>query len=165
MPKIDDTGPTALLPFRRKSNSGFVRSERIHRSANLGSRCECDNHWTTGVDLTTCNLLFLVTETLLVCLYILFMTSTFKKSIIYRSCVRNFFPFSGFWSFLKVISFFKFWAIIFVINGISQTQTAFCITFCCICTDLHEFFSCDRLCNTETSTRKTGPTGERTRAR
>ena len=33
------------------------------------------------------------------------------------------------------------------LNGISLTQIAFCITLCRICTDLHEFFSCDRLCN------------------
>ena len=32
MPSIYDTGPTALLPFRRKSYLGFLRSEKIHRS-------------------------------------------------------------------------------------------------------------------------------------
>ena len=46
----------ALLPFRRKLYSGFLRSEKIHRPhwiepANLGSRGEYDNHWTTGVDV------------------------------------------------------------------------------------------------------------------
>ena len=29
--KIYDTGPTALLPFRRKSYAGFLRSEKIHQ--------------------------------------------------------------------------------------------------------------------------------------
>ena len=52
MPKIYDTGLTALLPFRRKdfyalkNPSAMVRIE----PANLGSRGEYDNHWTTGVD-------------------------------------------------------------------------------------------------------------------
>ena len=31
MPKIYATGPTALPPFRRKSYSGFLRSEKIHQ--------------------------------------------------------------------------------------------------------------------------------------
>ena len=31
MPQIYDTGPTALFPFRRRSYSGFLRSEKIHR--------------------------------------------------------------------------------------------------------------------------------------
>ena len=31
VPYIYDTGPTALLPFRTKSYSGFLRSEKIHR--------------------------------------------------------------------------------------------------------------------------------------
>ena len=31
MTQIYDTGPTALLPFRRKSYSGFLRSAKIHR--------------------------------------------------------------------------------------------------------------------------------------
>ena len=45
-----------LLPFRRKSYSGFLRSERNPSSpagfepANLGSSGEYDNHWTTRVD-------------------------------------------------------------------------------------------------------------------
>ena len=52
-----DTGPTALLPFRRKSCSGFLRSEKNPSTpaaiepANLGSRGEYDNHCTTGVDI------------------------------------------------------------------------------------------------------------------
>ena len=31
MPQIYNTGPTVILPFRRKSYSGFLRSEKIHR--------------------------------------------------------------------------------------------------------------------------------------
>ena len=48
-------GPTAFLPFRRKSYSGFFHSEksivpgRVER-ANLGSSGEYDNNGTTGVD-------------------------------------------------------------------------------------------------------------------
>ena len=51
-----DTGPTALLPFRRKSYSGFLLSEKKYidpkgiEPANFGSRGEYDNHLTTGVD-------------------------------------------------------------------------------------------------------------------
>ena len=40
----------ALLPFQRKSYSGFLCSEKILDPANLESRSEYDNHWTTGVD-------------------------------------------------------------------------------------------------------------------
>ena len=49
-------GPTALLPFRRKSYSGFLRSEKKTSTqaeiepTNLGSSGEYDNYWTTGVD-------------------------------------------------------------------------------------------------------------------
>ena len=32
MPQTYDTGPMALLPFQRKSNSGFLRSEKINQS-------------------------------------------------------------------------------------------------------------------------------------
>ena len=62
MPYISDTGPTGLLPtgllpLRRKSYSGFLRSEKNPSTpagiepANLGSRGEYDNHWTTGIDV------------------------------------------------------------------------------------------------------------------
>ena len=56
VPQIYDTGLKALLPFRRKSHSGSLRSEKnpstpaVIEPANLGSRGEYDNHWTTKVD-------------------------------------------------------------------------------------------------------------------
>ena len=57
LPLIYDMGPTDLLPFRRKSYSGFLHSEKNPSTpagiepANLRSRGEYDNHWTTGVDV------------------------------------------------------------------------------------------------------------------
>ena len=51
-------GPTALLIFRRKSYSGFLRSKKNQSTThgfepvNLGSSGEYDKHGTTGVDVS-----------------------------------------------------------------------------------------------------------------
>ena len=56
MPLIYDTGLVALLPFRKKSYSGFLCSEKNPSTlagfepVNLGFSGEYDNHRTTGVD-------------------------------------------------------------------------------------------------------------------
>ena len=56
MPQIYDTGPQGLPPFRRKSQSEFLLSEKnpLARAgfepANLGCSGEHDNNGTTGVD-------------------------------------------------------------------------------------------------------------------
>ena len=74
-----DTGPTALLPFLRKSYSGFLRSEKNpsilagFEPANLGSSGEYDNHGTDNflslhffAILCLCILYLLADSTLLV---------------------------------------------------------------------------------------------------
>ena len=65
VPQKYDTGPTALLPFRRNSYSGFMLWKNPLtpagiEPANLGSSGEYDNHGTTGVDSQIKSILFAI---------------------------------------------------------------------------------------------------------
>ena len=61
VPYIYDTGPTALLPFRRKSYLWFLRSEKNpslptgFEPADLGSSGKYDNQGTTGLTRDSCS--------------------------------------------------------------------------------------------------------------